>query len=302
MKIIQFTAPVSKDNSVVVQEDILPYFYNYLHRHNEIQLTLIIKGEGTLIAGNYTQPFEPGDVYIIGANQPHIFKGDARYFKEPATDNSQAIHIFFNPEGCLSPLFSLPELESVKKFIALTENGLQLPARYTHIVSREMKRISKLSGFDRLFCFMKLLRFLAVQVESWRCLATGLGKFEVLMDTEGIRMNDVYEYTIENYAEDISLSKIARIANITPYAFCKYFKKHTRKTYFNFLNEIRVTEACKKMIRGDCDNIAHVAYTTGFNSIITFNRVFKKTTGMSPSEYTRLYKCNRELTPVSYPI
>lgn len=301
MKIIQFTAPVSKDNSIVIQEDSLPFFYNYLHRHKEIQLTLILKGEGTLIAGNYTQPFEAGDIYFIGANQPHIFKSNTTEAEKPDADCCKAIHVFFNPAGILSPLFSLPEMEMVNKLIKLTGNGLQLPHRHAAQVAKEIKRISRINGFDRLFSFMKLLHFLAEYVESWRCMATGLNKYE-LADADGIRMSDVYEYTIENYAEDISLSKIARIANITPYAFCKYFKKHTRKTYFNFLNEIRVTEACKKMIRGDCDNIAHVAYSTGFNSVITFNRVFKKNTGMSPSEYMRMYKTNKLPAPVFHPM
>lgn len=43
MKVIQFTVPVAEEGAVVVQEDILPYFYNYLHRHKEAQVTLIIK-------------------------------------------------------------------------------------------------------------------------------------------------------------------------------------------------------------------------------------------------------------------
>lgn len=39
MKIIQFTIPVAKDHAVIVQEDIVPHFYNHLHRHNETQIT-----------------------------------------------------------------------------------------------------------------------------------------------------------------------------------------------------------------------------------------------------------------------
>ncbi|MEO5563454.1 MAG: hypothetical protein ABIR18_08465 [Chitinophagaceae bacterium] len=58
MKIIQFTIPVAKDNSIIVQEDKLPYFYNHLHRHNETQITWIIKGQGTLITGSSMQRFQ----------------------------------------------------------------------------------------------------------------------------------------------------------------------------------------------------------------------------------------------------
>ena len=82
MKVVQFTIPVAKENSVIVQEERQAYFYNHLHRHNETQITWIIKGEGTLIIGNYMQTFKAGDIYIIGANQPHIFKNEPVYFEK----------------------------------------------------------------------------------------------------------------------------------------------------------------------------------------------------------------------------
>ena len=72
MRVVQFTIPVARENSVVVQEDRMPHFYNHLHRHNETQITWILKGEGTLIAGNYMQQFKSGDIFILGANLPHI--------------------------------------------------------------------------------------------------------------------------------------------------------------------------------------------------------------------------------------
>ena len=82
MKVIQFTIPVAKENSVIVQEEKQAYFYEHLHRHTETQITWIIKGEGTLIIGNYMQPFKAGDIYLIGANQPHVFKNETEYFEK----------------------------------------------------------------------------------------------------------------------------------------------------------------------------------------------------------------------------
>jgi hypothetical protein len=50
MKIVQFTIPVEIDNSIHLQEDKLPHFYEHLHRHNETQITWVISGEGTLLS------------------------------------------------------------------------------------------------------------------------------------------------------------------------------------------------------------------------------------------------------------
>jgi AraC-like DNA-binding protein len=79
---------------------------------------------------------------------------------------------------------------------------------------------------------------------------------------------------------------------MTPQAFCRYFKKHTGHTFVTFLNEMRINEACKKLANGRCDSISNVAYTSGFNSITNFNRVFKSVTGNSPREYLESYRSN----------
>ncbi|GEP88605.1 AraC-type DNA-binding protein [Chitinophaga terrae (ex Kim and Jung 2007)] len=293
MKVVQFTVPVAADGAVVVQEDILPYFYNYLHRHKEAQVTLIIKGEGTLIAGNYTQPFKAGDIYVIGANQPHMFKGDAKYFENLQEKNIHAIHIFFDHEQALKGLFNLPEMEVVRKFLLLTTNSLQLPAAHTEKIGEEVQKIAGLTGAERLLAFINMLLYFSKQVKDWKSLSTGFSK-HTYSESEGLRMNDIYQYTLEHYSENITLGKIASVAHLTTYAFCKYFKKHTRKTYLEFLNEVRINAACKKIIAGNFDSIAAVAYATGYNNPITFNRVFRKVTGMSPTNYARQYRYEEE--------
>jgi quercetin dioxygenase-like cupin family protein len=80
MKVLPFTIPVPHDHSIIVQEEVLPHFYTYLHRHAETQITWIQKGEGTLLAGNNMHVFREGEIYVIGANLPHLFKSDPAYF------------------------------------------------------------------------------------------------------------------------------------------------------------------------------------------------------------------------------
>lgn len=289
MKVLQFTVPIVQKGSVAVQEDILPYFYNYYHRHAEAQITLIIKGEGTFIAGNYTQPFKPGEVYLLGANQPHIFKADAHYFENQQENNIHAIHVYFDQDSLLKGILNLQELDGIRKFLLSTGNGYQLPDQYCGMASLMIKRINATDRAERLFEFFRLLQFFSNEVKDWKSLSNGFSKYS-FTDSEGLRMNDIYQYTVEHYAEDISLRKVSEVAHITPHAFCKYFKKHTRKTYMSFLNEIRINEACKRIINGDFDSISSIAYSIGFNNTITFNRVFKKVTGMTPSSYISEYK------------
>jgi AraC-like DNA-binding protein len=73
-------------------------------------------------------------------------------------------------------------------------------------------------------------------------------------------------------------------------AFCRYFKKITNKTYFEFLNEIRIGYACKMLIEDKNQNITDIAYSSGFNNMSNFNRQFKLIKGKSPSTYLKLRK------------
>lgn len=285
MKVLEFTIPVARENSVIIQEDFMTHFYNHLHRHNETQITLVLKGEGTLIVADSMQHFKPGDIYIIGANQPHIFKSDPEYFDKRRKKSSHALTIFFNPNGSFRTVLDLPEMKSIRKFVDNTKHGLQAPPRLAKKISADMMTLQKTRQGARIGGFVRLLQTLA-DIKDWKTLSS-LSTDYSFSDTEGLRMNSVYQYTMGHYTENIKLKQVASVACLTPQAFCRYFKKHTRKSYVTFLSEIRINEACKKIVNGDFDSIASVAYDTGFNCAVSFNRVFKKVTGKSPRQYLR---------------
>ena len=284
MKAINFVLQSTSNNSIIVQEDLLPKFYNYLHYHKEYQITLILKGEGNVIVGNYNQLFKAGDIYFIGPNQPHIFNSTYSEKEEEA----HAVHLFFDLKK-LTHLLNLPELDGVKKIIESSYKGLQVPTKQSFLISEYILNIKNIDGLDRLINLIKIFQYCEKNINEFKSLSTGFVKHSI-PETENFRLNEVHQYTLEHYAEDISLEKVASIACITLHSFCKFYKKHTQKTYYTFLNEVRINEACKKIINSDFEHLYDIAYSTGFNSVITFNRVFKKITSMSPKDYLRLYR------------
>jgi AraC-like DNA-binding protein len=288
MKIVQFTIPVARENSVIVQEDRQAHFYHHLHRHNETQITWIIKGEGTLIAGNYMQPFQSNDIYVLGANQPHVFKSDPPYFDKRYRKQVHALTFFFNPNGFFQPILHLPELKTVRKWVEHSGSGLQVPVLGKKKVVDEMILVKKSKQAHRIAAFIRMLQVMT-EIRNWKTLSTISSGYS-FSDTEGLRMNDVYQFTLENYEDNIKLKQVSAIACMTPSAFCRYFKKHTGKTYVAFLNEIRIGEACKKIVLGNFDSISSIAFACGFNSAMSFNRVFKKIIGQSPSQYQKEYR------------
>ncbi|RXF72414.1 AraC family transcriptional regulator [Arcticibacter tournemirensis] len=291
MKVLQFTIPVAHDKSVIVQQDHLPHFYPYLHRHTEAQIAWIQEGEGTLVVGNNMHSFKSGEVYFLGPNQPHLFKSNPEYFTEGNGKTIKALMLFFNPMGPLASLFGLPEMKSLKFFIDQHAQGFKLPSMYYDDVSQLMLEIKESSGPDQLMQFFLLLKFMNKMRIKLNPLSS-FGHATTFSENEGIRISNIYNYILQRYHEDITLEDVANAAHMTPQAFCRYFKKHTGHTFISFLNETRINEACKKLTGGRFDSISAVAYTCGFNSITNFNRVFKSIIGNSPREYLDNYLKN----------
>ncbi len=110
-------------------------------------------------------------------------------------------------------------------------------------------------------------------------------RYDVVED-EKDRINAIYEYSLKNFKRPIQLEEIAGVANISPNSFCRYFKSRTRKTYSQFLIEIRVGHACKLLIENKM-SIKQLCYESGFNNFTSFHKYFKMITNKSPLTYQR---------------
>ena len=98
-------------------------------------------------------------------------------------------------------------------------------------------------------------------------------------------MNDIYQFTINNYSENIRLQQVADIACMTPQAFCRYFKRQTKITFTDFVNQYRITQA-KTLLLKDI-SVSETCYEVGFESLSYFNKLFKKLTGLNPSVFKK---------------
>jgi len=289
MKVLPFTMLVPDDKSVISEQIELPFFYQYLHRHDEWQITFIEHGEGTLIAGNDMHPFRSGDVFLIGAKLPHLFKSNPEYFSNTKERTVKASSIYFNSNGVLNALFNLPEMKLASAFLQKNKHGFKIPELYTKNIVKKMSDVHHASGSDLLFNFLKLINCLVDLNENILPLCSEMYSSNVT-ENEGMRLSKIINFITENYNSQISLEDVANAAFMTPQAFCRYFKKHTGHTFVSFLNEVRINDACKSLISGKkADCISGVAYKAGFNSITNFNRVFKSIIGQSPRAYIDTY-------------
>ena len=278
MKVLPFTIPKPKRDALIIQEDVQDAFYGVLHRHEEIQISLLVEGEGVLIVGDKVHSYSTGDVIVLGSNVPHVFKSNEK-LKRP----SCMLSIFFTQVSFGTDFFQTEELKSLQKFFKKSENGFK-QKKFSEKTYQLFYAIQKSAKLERFILFFQLLK----QLNTGKHLPlSSFHSEKQYNDTEGKRMGAVYQYTMDHFREKITLVDIAKEAAMTPNAFCNYFKRRTRKTYITFLNEIRVEEACKLLREQHESSIAEIAEQSGFQNISNFNRKFKELKGGTPLEYRK---------------
>jgi AraC-like DNA-binding protein len=279
MRAIPFSIPKNSNEAFRVQIDRQPYLYDKLHRHPEIQVTLVRSGAGTLVAGDYVGRFSAGAVYIIGSDLPHVFRSDAVYYDRKRQLMADAVSIFFDAGTLGRDFWQLPETRVAAQFIRNCTGVYAVSSRKQKAVAALMEQLTTSKGIGRLVIFLQLLHQLCTKTSvvllSQHALPAGVKTYD------GERLNKVLAFTFREYHRPITLEEVAAVANLTSAAFCKYFKLRTRKTYINFLNELRISHACRLLSEGQ-RLVQQVCYETGFNNLSNFNRVFKRITGVSP--------------------
>lgn len=279
MKVYPFKIPKPNNNALIYQEDIEIVFYDKLHQHDEIQISYIEKGNGTLLVGNSFTNYYTGNVFVIGSNVPHAFKSDTS-----KNETSKMLTLFFTKGSFGTSFFKLEEFEEIESFFVNSLHGFQVTSQLTEIkeIFNKLKKATKLERFIILIALLKLLS------ESDINLLSNYTYAKKLSDSEGKRMRKVFDYTLKNADQKISLDEIASVANMTKNAFCKFFKKRTNKTYINYLTELRIENACKILKSNKDMAIVDVAFKAGFYNISNFNRRFKELKKMTPLTFRNL--------------
>ncbi|MGI9531101.1 AraC family transcriptional regulator [Lutimonas sp.] len=277
MKVLPFKIPKPENATLVVQEDIGVKFYDKLHQHQETQISLIKKGEGTFIIGDHVGEFKQGDVFVIGENLPHVFNNDE------LEDDVHMISIFFMKSSYGEEFFNFPEFEKLDAFFSASHLGFITRSAPEGLLDL-LIGIVRQKGLERFISFMEILKNMSNHPAH--TLSSAIHR-KTYGEEEGKRMRNIFEFTLQNFDKSISLEQVSDVANMTPNAFCRYFKQRTNKTYVNFLLDIRIGNACKLLAKKTDLSIAEVSYRSGFNNLTNFNRKFKALKGVTPSYYRK---------------
>ncbi|MCB0837438.1 MAG: AraC family transcriptional regulator [Bacteroidetes bacterium] len=264
------------DQSILVFEVTTSAFEPFWHYHPEVELTLIIRGEGMRFVGDNIEPFSDHDLVLLGKNLPHQWIT----IEEDKEEVQSAVVIQF-PEGIFQ---NFPEFKGVNNMIRAANRGI-------HFQNPPLEIIDKISLIPDLPSALKMSQFMNVLYQlslhkAYRYLSENPHFRSATGQKTQLRINACTSYIFVHLSEPISVNQMAERMNMVPQSFCRWFRKHTGHSFVSFLNKTRIQHACQYLVNTDWP-IQQIAYSVGFENISHFNRTFKKLQRVSPSEFRK---------------
>jgi AraC-like DNA-binding protein len=106
---------------------------------------------------------------------------------------------------------------------------------------------------------------------------------EAFRKREQDRLKALYAFIDLNYARRISIKEASQLCHLSEEAFCRFFKKMTKLTFTEFLNHYRISQSKRLLTIGE--SVTNAAFFSGYESIYYYSKVFKRITGMTPTQF-----------------
>ena len=274
-----------QNNSFSISYDNYPYFLKIWHYHTELELVVLLESTGTRFIGDSVEKFDKGEIVLIGKNLPHMWQNDDVYFETSSTLKAEAIAIHFKDNFLGDTFFQNPEMKHIADLLERASYGVKFEGKNEETIEK-IKELSTYDGFKKIIQFLQILSELSNR-KDYRLLSSS-GFLDTFKKSDNKNLYKPYEYIFNNFNKSISLNDVAKVANMNPSSFSRFFKRVNRKTFSKYLNEIRIGYACKLLMENKY-SITAVCYESGFNNVSNFNRQFKTITGVSPTEYLQKY-------------
>ena len=244
-----------------------------VHRHSAVELIMPLEGASIYQMPDREYRVEAGQLLIIPPDLPH----------------------------------SLTEIEGTRRYLMLFEPNPLMSLRDQPSINQVLKEPIHLKEDSELRTRINglLLQVVAVYFEQepmWnaRCYAYLLQLYATLgsqpafsRDEESIRidseiLNGAMSYINQHYMEDISLEDVASFTGFSRFYFSRVFRQFAGCSFTEYLTRKRMNVATDLLIRTDAP-IQTIASQSGFGSVATFNRVFRKQNQCTPTQYRAIH-------------
>lgn len=276
-----------KEQAVVVHYDTsVPYYrMSRIHMHEYIEILYCTQGEFTACLGGKNYEFSKGDMVVINSRESH---GIRRKKKEGAY-----VCIRFLPEILYTSSSAAFDIKYVLPFI-LNNSNHQRVFKKEEIKNTSIPDLiedilneynNKQHGFT-LAVRADLTLILLWITRYWHETNSEISN-DSMGDHEMItRIEMVCDYVNTNYGDDIKVSEMANMTNLSYSYFSRIFKQYMKKSFSEYLSYVRISNA-EKILASTDKPITDVAMECGFSATSYFIKQFKQQKGISPKQYRK---------------
>lgn len=248
------------------------------HWHDAIEIVYLQEGDLTFTIEDKTQKLEVGQCILVNANVIHETRCIAP---------NRAI-VFQIPVSFLE--VCVPE---IRQFVCTFNDPDQNPEQQEKIdaikrILKEMQYLNDTKPTGGLLRFNSLLFEVMYLLRNYFVVQV----FEARLDRNHqklARLLPVISYTEKNYNQQISISKVAGIANLQEQYFCRFFKKVMGVTFLEYHNEVKLSHIYRDIIFTD-DDISMILERHGFTNYGLFRKMFMKRFQNTPSQIRKQFK------------
>ena len=255
-----------------------PNFETNWHKHEEFELILIKEGHGTAMIGDYIGEFKPGDIYFIAGNLPHWFK------KQHHKLTGCSIVLHFKEDIFGEGFLQLPELKTVLQLLQKND-GIQIQTKLKKELAAAIFEMETLKGFQRIGLLLQCLQ----KISTTPHYITLTQNFTSTNNNTDPAIEKIIDFSFKRYLSPVTLQQVADVAAMTIPTFCRFFKKNIKKTYFDFIQDLRISHACKLLTNSN-KPVMEICYESGYNSWAHFSKQFKHVKAMTPSQYRKAFE------------
>lgn len=284
-KVLRELPPLMENDFMYVADRHKREFDYPIHKHEVYELNYVENGAGVVrIVGDSTETITDRELVLITSpDLEHVWmQGDCR--SEDIREITVQFYLDFESSDSL---FNRTPLLPIKHLFEKARRGVVFSREAIEKVRPHLFCLSTMD--DKFYAVIQLLTALyeLSLADGTRELATSsFAKVEV--DDDSRRVLKVKAYIADHFTEEVRLADLADLVGMSPSAFSRFFKKRTSKTLSDYVVDIRMGMAARKLVDTN-ESVSEICYTCGFNTLSNFNRLFRKTKGCSPTEFREKY-------------
>jgi len=283
MKIIREHVTLSEDEFFVVhvfEGDQIDLSYPFHQHEVAFELTFTLGLSGTRMVGDHTSQFSGDDIVLLAPRIAHCWQDHG----VPAKADGKIVVIQFLDKIVSPQLLKSQTLDNLNWALENAVYGLELAGPSKKIALDWLADLNVESRFDTYVFLLRLLELFGRPKSAVRLCSHGY--VPSINKSASQRLATALQYIQNNYTRKLLVSEVAQLLYMSPSAFSHYFKKHTLKSFANYLMEMRLGKAAQLLQHSDMP-VGDVCLESGFQNVSHFNRSFHRQYGTTPLKFRK---------------